>query len=345
VAFIDFVVSARNNRELIGRTLTSIARQTVVPASCTLVDGASNDGTPQYVREEFPWVDVLVKSTDSGPSASRNLGAARGTTEWIALVDSDVELAPTWSERQLTHCAADSRIGIASGILRYASRPHIVQAAHGVLNRYGVAWHGGGGLPVTALTQPRRCLWVPTAAVMMRRALLAECGGFDAIMYAFYEDVDLGWRANLLGYRVVCNPEAWALHAEHGTINDVTFSHQRAVYHIWRNRLRSLLINSGRAHLMRYGTVFVALSILDMLRAGPRGAKAAAIAWNVRHAADTLRQRRRVQRTRRVRDADLIGLFESGLRGPGYSMVRGATDVAGPPASQARDDIECGFST
>jgi GT2 family glycosyltransferase len=342
-AAVDFVVCTRNNRELIDRTLAAIARQTIPPAGCTVVDGLSTDGTPEHVRARAPWVDVIVKTCNSGPAMSRNLGAARGRSAWIAFVDSDVELAPDWTERQLALCRADPRIGVAGSTLVYAVRPTRVQSAYGVTNRFGVAWSGGVDDEFDAHARPRRCLWIATAAIMVPRELFERLGGFDEAMFGFHEDVDLGWRANLLGRHVVWNPQACALHAEHGTLNDLTLTHGGALYFVWRNRLRSLLVNYEAANLIRRALPLFVLSLADAVRAAPRAAKWRALFWNVRRLPDSLRRRRTVQRTRRVTDRDLADLFEAGITGPGYSLKRGARGDA--PAPPARGDVECGYST
>ncbi len=75
---VDFVVCARNNRGIIGAAIEAIAGQTVKDYTCTLVDGRSSDGTPEFVRETNPWVKVVVKKADTGPAHSRNIGFELG---------------------------------------------------------------------------------------------------------------------------------------------------------------------------------------------------------------------------------------------------------------------------
>jgi GT2 family glycosyltransferase len=314
-AAVDFVVCTRNNREVIAGTLRALAQQQVAHARCIVVDGRSEDGTAEYVAREFPGAEVVVKRDNSGPAASRNLGIARSSAEYCVLVDSDVELASDWTEKQLALMRSDPAIGIAGGPLVYASDPARLNAGWGAMNRYGVAWEAELGKPVSEFRSLRRCLWVLTAAVMVRRSMWARIGGFDELMFGLHEDSDFGWRASLCGYKVVSNPQCLAYHRAHSSFHE--FGARLRLLH--RNRLRSMLVNYGAGSLLRYTAPFLLLSILDALARPPRWSKLLAVPWNLRHLPDTLRRRREVQRLRTVDDRDLWELFEPGMRGPGHN--------------------------
>jgi GT2 family glycosyltransferase len=316
MAAVDFVVCTRNNRTIINDTLRAIERQTIGDFTCTLVDGCSTDGTVAFVREHFPWVSIVVKSADTGPADSRNVGLAAGRAPYVILVDSDVSLSPTWAETQVAFLESDRRIGLAGGKLVVAGSPDVLYGCVGLMNRFGVAWNGGEGAPVDAFATPRPCLWINTSAVIIRRAALADFGSFDAVMFAGHEDSDLGWRANLFGYRVVFNPNAVAAHGVHGTFNPLAV--RRLVYLIRRNRIRSVITNYELGSLVRYLLLYLVLAVGDGLMYAPRKEKLTALWWNVRQWGDTLNRRRWVQRRRVVRDRDLWPMFTGGLRGPGY---------------------------
>jgi GT2 family glycosyltransferase len=332
---VDFVVCTRNNRAIISSALEGIRRQTVQDFTCTLVDERSTDGTPELVRERFPWVDILVKESDGGPAVSRNVGLSRGSANFIVFVDSDVTLEPRWAEVQIALMNNPS-IGIACGKLLWAATPEVLYAAYGSMNRYGVGWDGGRGHPAACFAEPRRCLWANTAAIAVRRELVERIGGFDGAMFAYYEDGDFGWRANLFGYQVVFNPAAVAVHLMHGTFTPETMS-RRIIYLIWRNRLRTVLVNYEFGNLLRYTSVYLLFAILYALARGPRKEKFAALLWNATHVLDTLRRRRWVQAHRSVRDKELWPMFEPGIRGPGYGFFpRG---VAIPGAAPDRSAV------
>lgn len=330
---VDFVVCTRNNRDVVGGTLDAIARQDVQMRSCTVVDGLSTDGTPEFVRANYPFAKVVIKESDSGPAASRNIGMASGSAEWIVLVDSDVELSPHWAEKQIAFMEREG-FDIVCGKLVYASDPSTLDAAYGAINRLTVCWNGGLGQPASAFDLPRRCLWTLSAAIAIRRSSLGELGGFDEAMFAYHEDCDLGWRANLYGYHVGFNPEAIAIHKVHSSLNLRNLG-SRLTHLVCRNRIRSALVNYEAVNILRYVVPYMFLAMGDAMVRGPRWAKLNAFAWNLRHLPDTLRRRREVQSKRRVRDRELWSLFERGIRGPGYD--HGFIEGGHGGASQARN--------
>lgn len=318
---VDFIICTRNNREVIPTTLRSVAAQTITDFTCTVVDGLSTDGTPELIREQYPWVHVIRKQVDSGPAASRNIGVASTSSKFIVFLDSDVELAPNWTEAQIAFL--ETGFAIASGKLLYAGKPTMLCSSYGAINRYTVSWDGGVNCPSEAFATPRRCIWATTAAVVVRREVLDTIGGFDEAMFAFHEDSDFGWRASLSGFRVAFNPAAVALHHIHSTMNWQTMGAPRITYLAYRNRLRSALKNYETWHIFRHVGFYLLLAIADAVRKGPRKAKLLSIAWNVRHLGNTLRRRREVQSRRVVRDRDLWFMFERGFRGPGQFYSQG----------------------
>jgi GT2 family glycosyltransferase len=313
----DVVICARNNAKIIGATLDHVAHQALAPARCTVVDGRSTDGTPEAVRASFPGAEVIIKDKDDGPASSRNIGAHAGTSEFILFLDSDVALDPSWAEEQINFLRLNPACAVACGQLVYASEPERVYATYGAINRYGVAWEIGRGAQIGSIGEKQSCLWCATAAMLMRREVFHEIGEFDAVMFAFHEDSDIGWRANLFGYSVCYNPAAIAKHDVHGTMTPGTMGSRIALLG-YRNRFRSALINYEWPQIFRYVLSHLGLFLAQTLYRGPRVARLRAVGWNIVNLRDTLRRRRFVQAGRRRMDSDLWPLFERGLSGPGY---------------------------
>lgn len=317
---ITFVVPVRNNRAVVGRTLESIQAQTVRDFACLVIDGCSEDGTADFVRDRFPWAKVICKDSDSGPAASRSLGLRASASPFTALVDSDVWLDPAWAEKQLKLMGQGERVGIAGSRLLYRKNPAILCASYGAMNRYGVSWDGGQGEAANMHPDLRRCIWANTSAILVRREVVERSGVFDDMMFAVCEDSDFGWRANIFGFEVVCNPAAIAIHDVHGTF-DPRQQRERMLYLLRRNRIRSLLVNYQLSSLLRYATPYLGLSCAELIFRHEKGPLGRAILWNIRHLPATLRRRSEVQNSRRTPDRQLWHLFEPGLRGPGVDVT------------------------
>jgi len=322
---VHVVVSTHNNRSIVGETLDAIAAQTIGRPACTVIDGCSSDGTVEHIRAAYPWTRVLVKEADSGPAASRNIGMRDAQTAYVALVDSDVRLRPDWLELQLAFLASNENVVVVGGLLVEHDDETRINMAYGALNRYGIAWDEQTSAAAVDAGPQRRCIWVATAAVLVRRDPALALGGFDERMFAFHEDVDFGWRANLFGYEVAFNPRAVAAHRAHATLHQSKIG-SRATYMLWRNRLRSALINYELHNVLRYVGAYMALGLPILLLQPERKEKIASVLWNVRWISDTWRRRRFVQRGRRLPDRALRPLQDRRLRGPGRQSLNRSGD-------------------
>jgi GT2 family glycosyltransferase len=300
---VAIVVCTYNNRPIIDACLQSIAAQQYPNTECLLIDDGSTDGTAGHVEASFPWVRVLRSLVNVGPARNRNVAVASSRAELFAFLDSDVELAPDWLEETVSYLSGRPEVGIVAGKLLYASDRSRVNSYGGALSRIGLAWDASDGAEAATCRAPLECLWVISAAMLARADVLRRIEGFDEAFVYGYDDSDLGWRANLTGARCVCIPSAVAYHGARRT--------SRAVFHYNKNRLRSMLKNMSLAWLARYLPLYAAYSAADIVFRADRGPKLRAWWWNVTHAADTLRRRRRVQRLRRMSDGQLAPLFSA----------------------------------
>jgi GT2 family glycosyltransferase len=272
---------------------------------------------------------------DRGPAGARNAGAALARGRFILFMDSDVLLAPDWLHRALGWVSADPGLGIVAGKLGYASRPDRVNAYGGAISWIGLAWDAYERAPDHVITGPAECLWVPGAVAFVPRDVFECVGGFDPRFQIGYEDSDFGWRANLAGFRCLCVPD---LVAYHRVTDRAEVQGADLVFHICKNRLRSLLKNLGWLRLAIATPLYLAYATADSLLRGPRLVKLRALWWNLAHLPDTLRMRAQVQWERVRSDADICHLFSRRLFPPETIRVRHQRQndmLAGDPIEDA----------
>jgi glycosyltransferase involved in cell wall biosynthesis len=177
---VSVIIPAYNRREMVARTLSSVARQTALPAEVIVVDDASEDGTAEAA--ERLGARVIRHDSNAGTAAARNSGLAQATTPWVALLDSDDEWLP--NHLQTLWELRDDHVLVAS-----AAR--IEGARAGRLTYHGPPDRGGLRLSSPApLVFPGNV--IPASGAMVRRELALELGGFrrpDGV-----EDLDLWLR-------------------------------------------------------------------------------------------------------------------------------------------------------
>jgi GT2 family glycosyltransferase len=196
--------------------LDSVRAQTVPAAEVVVVDDASNDGSLALLRDRHPWVRVVARDANGGFAAAANAGLRAVSAEAVALVNSDVELAPDWLERAAAALTGDAA-AVATKMVDLAD-PGVLYDAGDVLRRDGVAEQRGRFEPDDGrLDEPGEVFAACAGAALYRRAAVLESGGFDERLRMYLEDVELGLRLRLAGWRCVYEPAAVARHAGGGS--------------------------------------------------------------------------------------------------------------------------------
>ena len=103
---VSVVIPTYNRKHTLTRAIESILTQTIKPLEIIIVDDGSDDGTREWIKEEYPFIKYLNQN-NSGVSASRNRGIFSANGNWIAFLDSDDEWIPEKLERQLSILMSD----------------------------------------------------------------------------------------------------------------------------------------------------------------------------------------------------------------------------------------------
>jgi GT2 family glycosyltransferase len=324
---VAVVVLNYNGRALLPDCLQSLS-QLRTAARSVLADNGSSDGSLDYVRQTFPGVETLDLGSNLGFAAGYNAAIARVDSPWLVLLNNDAALQPDWLEQLL--CWADKRpqAAILGGKLLFRptgpGQRHRLQSAGASFTDAGTALEIGWGAEDDGqFDEPRMVGAVPGAAMLVRREVFLQLGGFDAGYGAYLEDVDLCWRAWLLGSEVHYVPGAVAWH-QYGASGGGRSSPYR-IRLMQRNRLANMVKNLQKVSLARglaVSLAYDAYRVLEYLRGGQMEALRALLGGTqafARDYKDIASQRAQVQRTRRLADRELR---ERGLLVPALSAFR-----------------------
>ena len=198
---VTVVVPVKDNATGLARLLSVLRGLDVIVVD----DGSESPVAAPAVSGQVGTVTVLRHDASRGPAAARNTGMNAATTDFVAFLDSDVVPRPGWLEVALGHFS-DPAVAMVA--------PRIVALAPdgGHLARYE---HARSSLDLGRKEGPVRAgsavSYVPSAAMLVRRQALDECGGFDESMHVA-EDVDLCWRLTESGWRLRYEPVAHVAH-------------------------------------------------------------------------------------------------------------------------------------
>ena len=309
---VSIVIVTWNGREHLDACLTAVAAQEGITAETILVDNGSTDGTVEHVRARYPWVKVVPLSENRGFAAGTNTGAREARGRFVALLNNDTVPDKRWLRTLLDGVDESGPFLLATSLVVYMHDPQLVDSAGDGLLLAGGAFKRYHGERLDGPLQPAEVFGVCGAACLMPRRVFEELRGFDEDFFASHEDVDLSYRARLLGYRCRFVPAAVVLHRGSATIGRTSafsvFHGQRNLEWVFlKNTPGALLLRTLPAHLLY--TAAAALHFARMGRLGPfLRAKAAAIGGLGR----ILRKRAEVQRTRRVGADAIVPLMERG---------------------------------
>lgn len=221
---VTAVIPVHNRADLLQRLLESMRAQTLRFSETLVVDNASTDGAADLAEQSG--CTVIRVKTNEGFARAVNRGwqAARG--EWVAILNSDVELDRHWLQSMLD---AVGNAGFAAGKILDFADPGRIDGTYDLVARSGCAWragHGerdqeltaGHGEPVKCDTTARPIAIAPATACLFRRDVLARVGGLEESFGSYLEDVDLGLRCLAADISGVYVPRAVALHRGSATL-------------------------------------------------------------------------------------------------------------------------------
>jgi GT2 family glycosyltransferase len=291
-----------NGGDLLRQCLESLQRQRRLPDRVIVVDNNSSDDSLGRAAQALERVELIRLPSNVGFAAANNVASrAASGCDLLALLNPDAFADPGWLEALVS--AVESHPGCASFASRIllASNPEYLDGAGDSYHVSGRAWRNGHGAKMADWPAMDGEVFAPcAAAALYRRAAFEEAGGFDERYFCYFEDVDLGFRLRLLGYRSLYVHNAVVQHVSSGVSG---YRSDFAVYHGERNAVWTFFKNMPGPLLWLYLPQHAALTLASILFYPFRGQgrvvfKAKLDAWRALPA--VLRDRRAVQRVRRV---------------------------------------------
>ena len=313
---VSVVIPTWNGRAMLDLALDSLDRQSLTPLEVIVVDNGSTDGTVEHLRERRPEVEVVALAENAGFAAGVNRGLERARGEYVALVNNDVELHPDCLRELAAALERDAgAASAASKMLRFDDRS-VIDATGDTLRWSGVALQRGQGERDTGqYDRPERVFSACAGAALYRRSAFAAVGMFDEAFFAYLEDVDWGFRAQLAGHGCAYVPTAIAYHVGSASTRregkpDPFFyglPRRNDVWLVLKNYPAGALLRAAPLLLVNHaGLVYVAI------RDGMARAHFAALRAAVAGLPRVLRQRRAIQAARRVGRRELDPLITRG---------------------------------
>lgn len=313
--FLSVVIPTYNGSRHLPTVLDALRRQTFRDFEAIVVDDASTDGSPALVEQGYPEVRLIVNRSNAGFVHSCNTGAAAARGRFVVLLNNDTEPEADWLAELVRAIVAHPRAAIVTSKLLLYDRRDTLHTAGDLMGTDGIPRNRG-------VWEIDRGQYDEDAAVFSgcggatayRRDVWQALGGFDDDFWMYLEDVDFGFRAQLLGWEVILAPAARVYHRLSASGGDVLAS-----FYVGRNTIWVVAKNMPRGLLRRHwreilgAQARITLEALLAIRGRAAQERLRGQAAGILGLPRQLQKRRQIQPRRQVEDGDLAARLVAGL--------------------------------
>lgn len=269
-----------NGAEMLRTYLPSVVANTA-NADVIVADNGSTDNSLEVLKTEFPTVKTILLDRNYGFAEGYNRAIDQVDSEYVVLLNSDVETPEGWLNPLLDYMDAHPEVAAVQPKIRsWRKRAYFEHAgaAGGFLNALGYPYCRGRR--VWGVEQDKgqydtvvNIDWTTGACMCVRTQVYKDLGGLDASFFAHMEEIDLCWRMRNKGWKLACVPQSMVYHLGGGSLS---YDNPRKAYLNHRNNL--LMIYKNKQH--PYGVLFVrffldyAAACVYLLQGHPKSCKA-----------------------------------------------------------------------
>jgi GT2 family glycosyltransferase len=317
---ITIVIVTYNGRTDLPECLESVFYQNYPKDlfKVVIIDNNSSDSTVGYLKEEYPQVKLIENKKNVGFAEANNQGyflAQKDKADYLVLLNQDTIAETNWLLRMVSIAEKDDRVGIVQPKL-------LLHPEKDLINSYGNSIHYLGFAfcnhyrekDTIGKTEPFELPYASGAAPLIRMSSLKKIEYlFDDRFFMYHEDVDLGWRMRLAGYKVLFDPLSTVYHK---------YSYSKAkykFYHMEKNRWAVIFQNYRVLTLILLAPMLLAMELGQVLYSIKNGwfvEKMKGWGWVIGHIPSILSRRVDVQFKIRnkVSDREIMRLFVGSIK-------------------------------
>lgn len=193
--------------------LKSLKNQTMSDFHTIVVDNMSTDGSKELVKEKFPECELIELEQNFGFCRAVNEGIRRTKTEYLILLNNDTTVEPAFVEELYKAIDANpNTFSVAAKMIQMYHKDKL-DAAGDMYCALGWSFSLGKDMDVSKYDKESVVFSACGGAAIYRRAIFEQIGYFDELHFSYLEDVDVGYRARIMGYENRYTPKAIVYHA------------------------------------------------------------------------------------------------------------------------------------
>lgn len=312
---VDIIIVHYNAIEILPNFFQSLSEINYPDYKIYFYDNASIDGSADWVEHNYPDINVFRSDVNHFFCKSNNYAVAQGEGEFILLINNDIIVEPDFIHHMVTRIKKDELIAAVASKMLLSRHPGFLDSTGTILSKEGHAYNRGIGQPdLGQFDGSTEVFGACFGCTLLRRSMWEEkVGGLDPDYFGYYDDTDWCYRANLMGYKIVYEPQAVVYH-DHSTTSrkngtQENFKGSLKYYLIYRNLLWTVQKNTEPLRAL-YLTLNIYFTISKVLiKPGSyNGFKNAIrlLITNLISLPKTISKRVKIQRSRKISDSEIL---------------------------------------
>jgi len=257
---VSVIVLNWNGKKHAGECLESLFKQTYKDYEILFVDNSSSDGSVEFVKkrfpaEKYPKLRILPSGGNWGQGGGDNFGIKRAKGKYVVLLDNDTKADKDFLKEAVKVAEKDPKVGAVVAKLMFYDKPNLINSVgHGVFVDGSCVDLGIREEDKGQYDEVKEIFSANAAGILYRKDALEDTAiegeYLDADFFTYYEDVDLGFRLRLAGWKIYINPKAIVWHKMNVSTSQVS---NLGLYSGIRNKPFFILKNYPTSLLAKYG--------------------------------------------------------------------------------------------
>jgi GT2 family glycosyltransferase len=266
---VAVVILNWNGKKFLERFLPALLLHSSKEAEIIVADNASTDDSISFLRSSYPTIRIIQNDGNYGFARGYNMALKQVEAKYYILLNSDIEVTPNWIEPVIELMESDNRIAACQPKIRSHSEPDKFEyagAAGGFIDKYGYPFCRGRMFQSLETDHGQydditEIFWATGACMFVSAELYHKYGGLDEDFFAHMEEIDLCWRLQNEGFKIMYCPTSVVYHIGGGTLPKISW---RKTYLNFRNNCILLYKNLPANQLL---DVFAKRLVLDGIAA------------------------------------------------------------------------------
>ena len=230
---VSVIIVNYNGKKFLEKCLESLCKVNYENFEIIVVDNNSTDGSIELVTKNYPSIILLKLNSNKGFAEPNNIGAKIANGKYLLFLNNDTIVTPNFISEMVQVIENDKKIAICQSLLLKPDES--VDSSGDFIDHLGVVYNS-----TKKTDEIREISSARGASMLIRKNIFDILEGFDEKFYVSFEDVDLGWRTWMIGYKVILTPKSVVYHVGGQTIKS---KKPEIAFHGFKNQLAMKITN------------------------------------------------------------------------------------------------------